>query len=130
MSTQVQVYFVLKGSFDPASITNMLKLAPTEEWREGDKGKSGIRKKYDSWIVGTGYIKTLDSSELIKKVFDMLHPSKDLLAKAINDFDLIANFMVVAKVENKETPSIDFERDLLKFAGEINASLEVDLHIV
>jgi hypothetical protein len=72
----------------------------------------------------------LDSSELIKKVFDILYPSKDLLAKAIDDFGLIASFMVVANVENKETPSIDFERDLLKFAGEINASLEVDLHIV
>ena len=129
MATKVQVYFVLKGTFDPDTVTNTLNIKPTEQWREGQKGKSGIKKKYDSWIVSTGYVETLDSEDLVEKVYKILLPSKDLISKVIKDFSLIANFIVVAKVEDQETPSLGFENYIVKFAGEIGASFEIDLYV-
>jgi hypothetical protein len=129
MKTLLRLAFELRGDFDPHVITREVALEPSEIWRKGDPGTYKGTKQYDYWCLDTGYVNTLDLEEMSKDVYSKLKLKREQFSKVIAEYDLTAVFVVVAKIDNGNTPSLCFSKDIVKLGGEFGAFFDIDLYV-
>ena len=129
MKTLLRLVFELRGSFDPSLVTHEVTLEPSEAWRKGDKGKFKALKQYDYWCLDSGYINTLDISEVSGGIYDKLKQKKTEFSKLISVHELTVVFSVIAKIDRTNTPSISFSEEIVKLASEFGASFDIDLYL-
>jgi hypothetical protein len=130
MGTTIRFKFELKGDFDPKTVTTRAGLEPTSFHRKGDQSKYGKNKlDFDYWCLDTGYINSLDLEEISSTIYQQLKTKEDQFSAIIKEFNLLAVFSVVAKIENQNAPSVHFSKELVGLANILHASFDVDLYV-
>lgn len=129
MKTLLRLIFELKGEFSPDMISSTVSLLPSETWRKGDVGKFKVAKQYDYWSLDSGYVNTLDISEVSESIYSKLKQKKAEFTKLISETNLTAVFSLIAKIDGDNTPSITFPEEVVKLASEFGASIDIDLYV-
>ena len=128
--TQVKVYFSLFGDDFPMNeVTRRLEITPTNSYKKGDltSANSSIRRKETSWDYGTDYQNSLDVNEQLQQVMDQLRDKCSIINELQAEFGLASKIYIVIRMVNGQAPALYLGKDILTFASNIGAEIEVDL---
>jgi len=127
--TQVKVYFSLFGDDFPINeVTRRLEITPTESCKKGDSilANSSLRRKETSWDYGTDYQNSLDVNEQLQQVMNQLRDKCSIINELQAEFGLTSIIYIVIAMVNGQAPALYLEKDILTFASNIGAEIEVD----
>ncbi len=127
--TQVKVYFSLFGEDFPINeVTRRLEVTPTDSNKKGDltSANSSIRRKETSWDYGTDYQYSLDVNEQLQQVMNQLRDKCSIIYELQAEFGLVSKIYIVIAMVNGQAPALYLEKDILTFASNIGAEIEVD----
>ncbi|MET3728202.1 hypothetical protein ABID52_001783 [Fictibacillus halophilus] len=129
IETQVKVYFTLYGDEFPINeVTRRLKITPTESYKKGDiiSANSSLCRKETSWDYGTDYQYSLDVNEQLQQVRDQFRDKASIINQLQAEFGLVSKIYIVIRMENGQAPALYLEKDIITFASNIGAEIEVD----
>jgi len=130
MEFEISVLFELRGSeLEPEKITALLGIIPTKTWRVNDlvHPKAGVRRKSNGWSLKSQLDQSADLDEHIKSIFEELQPSWQSLVEICKQYDAMISCTVY---RYKLTPSIYFDKDIVRKTAELNAQIDVDLYFL
>jgi predicted transcriptional regulator len=128
--TQVKVYFSLFGEEFPIDeVSERLSTTPTVSYKKGDSisANSSLRRKETSWEYGTDYQYSLDVNEQFMQVMNRMRDKCSIINELQAEFGLASIICIVIRMENGQAPALYLEKDILTFASNIGAEIEVDL---
>lgn len=130
--TQVKVYFSLFGQDFPIDdVTDKLEITPTETYKKGDliPSRSTVRyRKETSWDLGTGYQFSFDVNDQLQQVVGRLKNKSSTIIEIKEEYSLECKFFIVIKIENGNAPALYLDKEVIKFASNIEAEFDVDLY--
>jgi hypothetical protein len=140
-STQIKLIFVIFGDvLLPDEITNLLKVHPTNFWIKGDpiplqKGllrhddKVPIRQE-SAWEFSLDFIKTLDV-DIVLDQFERVFENKiSILKDYILENKLETSLNIVVEIADEETPSIHFNKRIIKLCEALGAEIDIDIYLL
>jgi len=130
--TQVMVYFSLYGDeFSIDDVTEKLGLTPTKAFKKGDliPNRSTVcYRKETSWDLGTVYQVSLDVNNQLQQIIDKIQNKSFIINEIKEAYSLECKFFIVVKIEEGNTPALYLDKDVIKFAANIEAEFDVDLY--
>jgi hypothetical protein len=122
--------FVLVGErLEPQHITERLGLSPSRGGRVGDPIIAGQGKRLtNAWILSIGPERSLALDEQIERLIAQLKPKTREIARLREELEVEARLYCAVYVAD-ETPEIWFSPGAVAWAGQIGASIGVDLYI-
>lgn len=129
--TTVMAYFSIHGDvFDLESITQSLKIEPTETKIKGDIPEGRKRPSIEtSWVISTEEESSYDINDQLIKIIKPLEDKKDILCKLKKSLNVKFDFIFVVKIENGEKPAMYFNSESLSLISYIGAEIDIDLYI-
>lgn len=122
-------YFSLFGDhFNPDEVTSKLNINPTRTAIKGDAINELHSRKETSWTLSTEYEESLDINDQLKIVVNLLKDKVDALISLQMNHKLNSKFFIVVVIEDGQAPALYFDSDFIKFAGLINAEIDIDLY--
>jgi len=128
--TNIMVEFCIIGEdFNPEEITKKLLIEPTEYYVKGTKNARDFERMESCWSISTGYIETLYIGEVLDMLLDKLANKKEIIIRLKEDYDLTCKFFVVINIEENMKPAIYLDKNVIEFAGSLEAEFDFDLYI-
>lgn len=132
--SDIKIEFLIVGDdFLPDEITKMLNIYPTEAHRINDHFMVGseknipMKRKECSWRIETQYIESIDVTEELNKIYNILKDKTNIFKEIKNKYSVFFKFNIV--IHFTDNPIISLERDIIKFAAEIDAEFDFDTYI-
>lgn len=123
-------YFMIRGDFDPDSITVLLGLVPEKSWKIGDTRQNGSVYDFAMWRYGTcDEYDLYVENQMLKTITPFL--SKINTLKEIHEkYDVVFSLEVVPTVKLSETmPCLAPSMEIMKFCCDTNTRLDIDLYV-
>ena len=131
MKDTAEVYFRLKGYFNPEEIIKQINLNPTDILNTGFLTPTKLPNE-SFWVYGTGRIinDCLDIGELSRTLINDLKPYLNELKELIEQFKLTPCLKVILSLsmQDSSTPTIGFDKEVLNFLASLDASIEQDIY--
>lgn len=138
--TQVSTEFNIRGEdFDPDYVTEALGLSPSTKWRQGDIriqdiseegcALSGLTYSFSLWSITTGYQDSYDISDQLNPIIDLIKEKKNILLQLAEILELNYTIGIVIYIYNKRTPGVNISPDIMRFASDIGADIDIDLYV-
>jgi hypothetical protein len=114
----------------PQVITDRLGITPNEQWRKGEKvpGRSYPRR-HSNWSLSTDYETSLDVDDQLKKIYNLLKTKIQILKEIKDEYNLGYQIVIIPNIEDNEIPYLHFDRWILEFINDIEATIDIDLMI-
>lgn len=133
--TEAKIEFIIVGDdFPPEEITDILKLTPSKAYKTNEVFMIGPEKNIPRkrteccWMIETDYTNTIDVEGELRKLYDLIKDKKNELVEISRRFNVENKFCIVINFRN-ENPIIGIEKDIVKFASDINAWFEFDTYV-
>ena len=131
MYSEIYAYFELRGDFEPDVITGILGIVPTKICRKGDQNpwfrvKSLYSQSY--WSLESGLDHNRDLDDHVNAVMAKLEGAWDTFVRVSAEHEAWLNCVIYS--HGGDRPAIGLERGVLKRLAELNAQLDVDLHVL
>lgn len=130
----IKIEFCIIGEdFLPDEITKMLNINPTEAYCINDVFMGGseknipMKRKECCWCIETPYVETIDVTVELNKIYNILKNKTNILKEIKNKFSVFCKFTIV--IHFTDNPILILERDIIKFAAEIDAEFDFDTYI-
>ena len=123
-------YFMIRGNFDPDSITELLGLVPEKTWRIGDKRKNGTVYDFAIWQYGTcDAYDVYVENQMLKTITPLL--SKISALKEINQkYDVEFTLEVVPTIKSSEgVPCVAPSMEVMQFCCDTATKIDIDLYV-
>ncbi|WP_370568978.1 DUF4279 domain-containing protein [Fictibacillus sp. 23RED33] len=88
---------------------------------------SSLRRKETNWEYGTDYQYSLDVNEQLQQVMNQLRDKCYVINELQAEFGLASKIYIVIRMVNGQAPALYLEKDILTFASNVGAEIEVDL---
>jgi hypothetical protein len=124
---EFRAYFTLTGEFEPADITVLIGLHPTEQWRKGEKfGQiKQLERKFSRWSLGTRLPRQSFLEDHVLDVLAQLEPVKERVAALKSEWE--PNLAMVAYF--KENPQgFFFSRNVTSALAEMKLGMDLSLY--
>lgn len=131
-TTATRVYLSILGDqFDPAALTALVGLAPTEMGIKGEliKGRR-IPCRESFWSLHAEPSTDLDLEEVYKPLLRQLAGKERIMHQFMLEHRLEAVFNIVVYIANNQTPGLHFNRAFLTCVHELQAEIDIDSYIV
>ena len=123
-------YFLIRGNFDPDSITELLGLVPEKSWRIGDKRKNGTVYDFAMWQYGTcDSYDVYVENQMLKTITPFL--SKISVLKEIKQkYDVEFTLEVVPTIKSSEgVPCVAPSMEVMQFCCDTDTKIDIDLYV-
>ena len=123
-------YFLIRGNFDPDSITELLGLVPEKSWRIGDKRKNGTVYDFAMWQYGTcDSYDVYVENQMLKTITPFL--SKISALKEIKQkYDVEFTLEVVPTIKSSEgVPCVAPSMEVMQFCCDTATKIDIDLYV-
>lgn len=123
-------YFLIRGNFDPDSITELLGLVPEKSWRIGDKRKNGTVYDFAMWQYGTcDSYDVYVENQMLKTITPFL--SKISALKEIKQkYDVEFTLEVVPTIKSSEgVPCVAPSMEVMQFCCDTDTKIDIDLYV-
>ncbi|WP_178075823.1 DUF4279 domain-containing protein [Paenibacillus oralis] len=127
--TSIMVAFSVMGLFNPNELTKSLLVTPTGYFRKGEKLNGTHFRKEDGWFLRTKLTASLDINNQLSELLSVLKSKKSELCKFKENNDVSYQFNTAIYIEQKQTPAIYLEADIINFANTIGAEFDFDLYV-
>jgi hypothetical protein len=118
------------GSFDPATITTELRIAPTDEHRAGEEMRPGVgRWPRDRWRVTVGPVSTVEIDGMLGELVALLEPGEPHIRSVCQRFGLSAVLTCTVEPTSSLTPNVTFPPTIIAWAAAHDVAIAVDLMI-
>jgi hypothetical protein len=123
---QQYAYFTICGDFDPAEISALVGVVPTESWLKGDVSPSThLERKFSRWSLHSRLERTRELEDHIGDVILQLCPRKlqflEISLRYGGVMQLVAYF-------NTHYPGYHWERELVESLADYALSVDFDLY--
>lgn len=81
------------------------------------------------WEINTGYIESLDFEKVADCLLSKIQSHLPTMKRILKRHSGIAQFCVVPKIYDGETPSLCFTRSFLEAVEFLNATIDIDMYI-
>ncbi len=123
-------YFRIVGNFDPDEISEILQLAPEEQWKIGDYRKNGTQYDFASWIFGTCAEYDIWIENQMRKTIAPLLDKIDELKKIHDSYDVSFVLEAVPYIYiGESTPSLAPSLDIIDFCHETRTEIDIDYYL-
>ena len=116
---------IFSTKLSPHFITTTIGLKPNKTWQVGDVRKYRVNPAEDNGCV-------FDSNLDVKKDMDehVTYIMEQFIEKieALKTISKAAEINTVFSIYSTESPPTVFDKDFIKFLGDINSSLDIDLY--
>lgn len=133
--SEIKIEFNIVGDeFPHEEVSQILNIIPTiayyknEEFMGGPDKTIPMKRKECCWSIESKYTETINVVAEIKKIYDIIKDKKIELQKISKKFEVDYKFTIVIYF-GYENPIIGIEREIVKFASDINAEFEFDTYI-
>lgn len=129
--TKTMIYFEITAThMDPDAITEKLNIQPSERYRNGDLIEDSFYRyrQRSVWRISSGYQEDLYLDESFKKVIDPLRNKIELINNLCSEFDASCHLNVVSEMFNGQAPALGFPADIVRFAADVQADIDLDLY--
>lgn len=133
--SKIKVEFLITGDeFDPNEITKLINIEPIEAYYKNEVFYGGpdknipMNRKETSWGIETQYVESIDVQTEIRKLYDILKNKKSELISILGRYNVKYKFVIVIYFRN-ENPIIGIDREIVKFASDINAEFDFDTYV-
>ncbi len=117
-------YFTLTGDFDPADISKLLGVTPTECWLKGDVNPRTLReRKFSRWSL---YSRLERNSSLEDHIMDVIKQLSENKSGFVDASSKHGGVMQLVAYYKSNYPGLDFERGLVKSLAEFSLSVDFD----
>ena len=123
-------YFMIRGNYDPDSITELLGLVPEKSWRIGDKRKNGTVYDFAMWQYGTcDSYDVYVENQMLKTITPFL--SKISALKEIKQkYDVEFTLEVVPTIKSSEgVPCVAPSMEVMQFCCDTATKIDIDLYV-
>ena len=123
-------YFMIRGNYDPDSITELLGLVPEKSWRIGDKRKNGTVYDFAMWQYGTcDSYDVYVENQMLKTITPFL--SKISALKEIKQkYDVEFTLEVVPTIKSSESvPCVAPSMEVMQFCCDTATKIDIDLYV-
>ena len=116
--------------FDVQRVTDTLEVTPSRTWNKGEPIRnSGKNYTCTTWIYATESVESQDINTSIKEIEELFYAKTDMIAALKKQYELYVSIDICIMIENGEPPAIYFEPEFIKFAAEIDATIDVDTYV-
>lgn len=129
--TKTMIYFEITAThMNPDAVTEKLGIQPSESYRNGDLIEDSFYnyRKRSSWNLSSGYQEDLYLDESFKKVVDPLRSKIEVINDLCREFGASCHLIVVSEMFNGQAPAMGFPADVVKFAADVHANIDLDLY--
>lgn len=123
-------YFMIRGNFDPDSITELLGLVPEKSWRIGDKRKNGTVYDFAMWQFGTcDAYDVYVENQMLKTITPFL--SKISTLKEIKQrYDVEFTLEIVPTIKSSEgVPCVAPSMEVMQFCCDTATKIDIDMYV-
>jgi hypothetical protein len=125
-SNEQYAYFTITGDFDPADISKLVGLTPTECWHKGSVNpRTQFERKFSRWSLHSRLERTRQLEEHIANVIAQLDTRKlqflELSTKHGGLMQLVANFRA-------NYPGLRLKREIVESLAEYGLSVDFDFY--
>jgi hypothetical protein len=123
---QYYAYFTVTGDFDPADITAVMGVEPTEAWEKGDLNeRTRYERKFSRWSLFSRLPRSASMESHVLDVVEQLKPLSNAVLQLTSQFE--AGIPVVGFF-HEDYPGMHFEPKLLSDVGALSLSLDFDFY--
>lgn len=123
-------YFMIRGDFNPDSISKMLDLSPEQTWKIGDKRKNGTIYDFSCWKFGTcDEYDVYVENQMLKTITPLI--SKISILKEIKkQYDVSFTLEIVPTIISDETtPCLAPSLEIMQFCCDTGTEMDIDLYV-
>jgi Domain of unknown function (DUF4279) len=119
-------YFTISGDFDPADISKLIGVVPTEAWLKGDiNPRTQLERKFSRWSLHSRLEKSRELEAHIADVIEQLGARKNdfvaLSAQHEGQIQLVGYF-------KSSYPGLHLKRELVESLAEYGLSVDFDFY--
>lgn len=119
-------YFTITGDFDPAEITEVAGIAPSDSWRKGDVNpKTHLERTFSRWSLYSRLDRSRKLEDHVADVIEQMDAKKEnFVALSLNyggQMELVAYFKT-------NYPGIVFQRHLVEGLAEYELLVDFDFY--
>ncbi len=129
METYIMAKFLIEGKeFGIEDINQALKLKPNELKIEYTRNNEDT--EINQWILSTDYEKSVDISEQIDKITEIIGTKIFELKHLKNTYNINYTLRIFIRIKNESsTPAICLEADFFKFLAKIDGVFRIEPYI-
>jgi hypothetical protein len=114
-------------NFDPADLTEKIKIQPTRTWRKGDMIRENLYRKETCWTLITSRIRTFELEASYQELMHILDGKIQILSDYAKENNCCIKIEPVIKVDNAQ-PVIIISREIQETLLMLNATMEFDIY--
>lgn len=123
-------YFMIRGNFDPDSITELLGLVPEKSWRIGDKRKNGTVYDFAMWQFGTCDAYDVYVENQMLKTITPLLSEISTLKEIKQRYDVEFTLEIVPTIKSSEgVPCVAPSMEVMQFCCETATKIDIDMYV-
>ena len=122
-------YFRITGNFDPDTITSMLGLSPTNQWKIGDSRQNDTKYDLASWEYGRcDKYDVYVENQMMQTIQDLVPKVNEL--KKIKKPDIFFTLEIVPSIYvGGINPCLAPNREVIRFCYETETDIDIDLYV-
>ena len=125
-SNQYYAYFTVSGDFDPADITALMGIEPTETWEKGSRNeRTHLERKFSRWSLISRLSRSESIENHIKDVVEQLKPHAAAVSKLAERF---STEIPVVGYFHQSYPGMHLAPSLLSELGSLHLGLDFDFY--
>jgi len=132
-NTNIKVYIsIFWDTFNIEELTKILWITPTESYYKWDKSlifKTAPIRKETCWEYSTLSIETYELDKVFIIIVNTFKKKIDLINKFVKENNLFVKLFIVPIIENWITPTLYFNREIIDFAYNLNAEIDIDMYV-
>ncbi len=119
-------YFTLTGDFDPADISKLVGVTPTECWLKGEVNpRTHHERKFSRWSLYSRLGRNCCLEDHVMDVIQQLGENKSGFVEASSKHGGVMQAVAYFK---SGYPGLDFQRELVKSLAEFSLSVDFDFY--
>jgi hypothetical protein len=119
-------YFTITGDFDPADISQMVGVTPTECWLKGDVNpRTQLERKFSRWSLYSRIERTRELDAHIADVIEQLGMNKRQFMELSSKYGGVMQLVAYFKTNY---PGLHLDRELVESLSEYALSVDFDFY--
>jgi hypothetical protein len=122
-------FAVLGERLDPPLVTRRLALTPSHAFRAGDPiVRENGKRRTNGWVLSIGPERSLAADEQVERLIAQLKPKTAEIVGLREELGVELRIYCIVYVAD-QTPNIWFKPDVVAWASQVGASIDVDLYV-
>lgn len=119
-------YFTVTGEFDPAELTHLVGVSPSDSWRKGELNpRNGLERKFSRWSLRSRLDKSADLEAHVTDVLEQLGANAPIFKVVSDEY---GGVMQLVGYFHSYFPGFNLEPTSIKRLAEFGLTVDCDFY--